>query len=84
MLQASLDKTLGGGIVENLDALYCSMTHRQAGVALEQRSSSLDKVLTLLVQIKAAGGAISPEYEAVSARYLAANSPQARRCGADT
>lgn len=51
-LRASLDKKAGGDIASNLDSLYVYMTERLLTANLQNKSSLLDEVQTLLADLR--------------------------------
>ncbi|MGJ9418150.1 flagellar export chaperone FliS [Massilia sp. CMS3.1] len=51
-LRASLDKKAGGEIARNLDALYVYMTERLLTASLQNKTSLLEEVQTLLVDLR--------------------------------
>jgi flagellar secretion chaperone FliS len=51
-LRASLDKKAGGEIASNLDSLYVYMTERLLTANLQNKSSLLDEVQTLLADLR--------------------------------
>ena len=53
-LRASLDKTNGGDIADNLDDLYDYMTRRLIRANMENNPDLLDEVISLLRSIKGA------------------------------
>ena len=52
LLQDSLDKSLGGDLAENLDALYDYMTRRLASVAVDNTAHSLEEVQGIILQLR--------------------------------
>lgn len=63
LLQDSLDKTLGGELAENLDALYDYMTRRLAGVAVDKTPHSLEEVQGIVLQLREGWSQIDPSNE---------------------
>jgi flagellar protein FliS len=61
-LRASLDKSQGGDIAENLDSLYEYMTRRLQDAGVNNDISILDEVASLLSEIKAGWDEIPAEY----------------------
>jgi flagellar protein FliS len=60
-LRASLDKTSGGEIAANLDALYEYMGNRLLVANLENQPEILEEVRNLLIDIRGAWVSIDPE-----------------------
>ncbi len=63
-LRMSLDKSAGGEIAENLDALYEYMGRRLAEANLKDDEAMLDEVCSLLMEIKSAWDAVPGLLEA--------------------
>ena len=63
LLQDSLDKTLGGELAENLDALYDYMTRRLAGVAVDKTPHTLEEVQGIVLQLREGWSQIDPSKE---------------------
>ncbi|MDY0249510.1 MAG: flagellar export chaperone FliS [Pseudomonas sp.] len=63
LLQDSLDKSLGGELAENLDALYDYMTRRLAGVAVDKTAHSLEEVQSIVLQLREGWSQIDPAQE---------------------
>lgn len=63
LLQDSLDKSLGGELAENLDALYDYMTRRLAGVAVDKTPRSLEEVQSIVLQLRDGWAQIDPAQE---------------------
>lgn len=63
LLQDSLDKSLGGELAENLDALYDYMTRRLAGVAVDKTPHTLEEVQNIVLQLREGWSQIDPAQE---------------------
>ncbi|WP_022965704.1 flagellar export chaperone FliS [Denitrificimonas caeni] len=63
LLQDSLDKSLGGELAENLDALYDYMIRRLAGVAVDKTAHSLEEVQSIVLQLREGWSQIDPAQE---------------------
>src|SRR5574344_316853 len=63
LLQDSLDKSLGGELAENLDALYDYMTRRLAGVAVDKTPHTLEEVQNIVLQLREGWAQIDPAQE---------------------
>ena len=63
LLQDSLDKSLGGDLAENLDALYDYMTRRLASVAVDNTAHSLEEVQGIILQLREGWAEIDPASE---------------------
>ena len=60
-LNASLDKTVGGELAQNLSALYSYMVTRLVEANLKNDVAALDEVARLLTEIKGAWESIRPQ-----------------------
>ena len=63
LLQSSLDKSLGGELAENLDALYDYMTRRLATVSVDKTPHTLEEVQNIVLQLREGWAQIDPAQE---------------------
>jgi flagellar protein FliS len=72
-LRASLDKSAGGEIAENLDRLYDYMERRLFEANVENDISKLDEVSSLLGEIKSAWDVITEQAQSSATQEQAKN-----------
>lgn len=71
-LRASLDKSAGGEVAENLDALYGYMCNRLLEANLRNQQTYLEEVQQLLKDLRDAWAAIEPKAAEASAPHASA------------
>ena len=76
-LRASLDKSAGGDIAQNLDALYAYLCNRLLEANLKNNNEYLDEVLQILKDLRDSWAAIEP-------KLAEAPAPQAPQAAAPT
>jgi flagellar protein FliS len=76
-LRASLDKSVGGEIALNLDALYGYMSSRLLIANLNNQPEIIEEVQTLLSEIKSAWDQISPSAQAAKEPVVEAYADEA-------
>ncbi|MDP1652714.1 MAG: flagellar export chaperone FliS [Rhodocyclaceae bacterium] len=71
-LNASLDKSVGGALAQNLSALYSYMVTRLVEANLKNDTAILDEVARLLTELKGAWESIRPQARPSTAQPVAA------------
>jgi flagellar protein FliS len=68
-LRASLDKNVGGPMVQSLDSLYEYMTHRLCMANLKNQPEQLEEVCRLLCELKVAWASIGRTPQGISPQF---------------